>query len=239
MNNCKITFEDLKSVSESLQKGYTDVFIDYLNSFKGKDTHEKFKTIMNLWENDVSYFLSFNIQNTPTKIQLSYINSQFQDLSEDITIHEDGLTLVIGVPTEFEFTNTIPIYNIVKYIDISGIFINLTNLSFHDKQSIIDKLPAHIYNVILKHINQITDKTFKVDNALLEDFKLNFLSADPVMFLQRMISSYDDMYFKDVIWHLSKKIGGQLLMQSTPLEIEYYLERASEESGSPAESLHI
>jgi len=239
MNNSKITFADLKRVSESLEKGYKNVFIDYLNSFTGDNTHEKFRTIMNIWENDVSYTLSFNIHNTPTNIQMSYINSQFQNLSEDIVIHEGDLKIIIGIPTEFELTDMIPIYNIVKYIDISGISINLTNLSFYEKQLVIDKLPANIYNVILNHIRDLVDKTFKVDNAVLANFKLNFLSSDPVNFLQRMIQNYDDMYFKDVIYHLSKRIGGDILMQSTPLEIEYYLEKASKESPDPMEGINI
>lgn len=238
MSNSKITFSDLKHVNESLLKGYTNVFIDYLNSFEGKDTHEKFKSILKTWEFDVSYTLSFNINKVSTKIQLSYINSQFQNLSEDITIKEDDLTIVIGVPTEFEAIDTIPIYNIVKYIDISGIFINLSDLSFHDKRDIIDKLPAHVYNVILKHIKQIKDKTFSVDNSMLSDFKINFLSTDPVTFLKGMFENYDDLYFKDVIYHLSKRIGGDMVMKSTPLEIEYFIEKASHEVG-PDTSINI
>ena len=42
-----------------------------------------FSLILKCWEHDVSYTLNFNVRDTPTKIQLSYINSQFQTLSDD------------------------------------------------------------------------------------------------------------------------------------------------------------
>lgn len=228
MNNYKITFSELKRISEALTKGYDDVLIDYLNSFKGKDTYEKFKNILKCWEHDVSYTLNFNVRDTPTKIQLSYINSQFQTLSDDITIKDDDLELVIGIPTQFEITDSIPVYNIVKYINISGISIDLTNLSFCDKQAIIDKLPATVYNTIIKNIEKVTDKTFSVDNPLLENFKINFLTADTFHFLKGLFLNFDDYYFKDVIFYLGKRIGGELLLQSTPLEIEYYVEKIGE-----------
>lgn len=229
MSKSKITFSELKHVNESLQKGNVDVFIDYINSFEGKDIYEKFKSILHVWEYDVSYTLSFNVNTIPTNIQLSYINSQFQVLSEDITVVEDNIKLVFGVPTEFELATYVPIYNVVKYINISGISIDLTNLSFHDKKHIIDKLPAHIYGVILKNIRKVKDKVFSVDNPLLKDFKLNFLSTDPLLFLRGMFENYDELYFRDVIYHLSKRIGGDMVMISTPLEIEYYIEKASKD----------
>lgn len=229
MNNYKITFSDLKYVTEALQKGYDDKFIDYLNSFKGDNIYEKFQTILKAWEYDVSYTLNFNIAGVTTKIQLSYINSQFKDISTDIHIVEDGLEFIIGVPTEFENGTEVPIYNILKYIKISGISINLSDLSFHDRREIIDNLPANAYNVITKHIGKITNKIFEVDNPMLSHFKLNFLSYDPVAFLRSMVDGFDDMYFKDVLFHLSRKMDGKVILDSTPLEVEYYIEKTSNE----------
>lgn len=238
MSRYKITFSELKRISEALEKGYDDVLIDFLNEFRGKDTYEKFKNILKCWEHDVSYTLNFNIKDTPTKIQLSYINSQFQQLSDDITVKDDDLELIIGIPTEFELSDSIPVYNIVKYINISGIFIDLTNLSFRDKQSIIDKLPATVFGTIIKNIENIKDKTFRVDNPLLENFKINFLSSDTLKFLRMLFTTFDDYYFKDVIFCLGKRIGGELLLQSTPLEIEYYVDKI-EENKEPNDSIHI
>lgn len=238
MNNYKITFSDLKRISESFTVGYDDIFIEYLNSFRGKDIYEKFKTILKAWDNDVSYTLNFNIKDTPTKIQLSYINSQFQELSEDVYITEGNVKIIIGIPTQFEFTETIPIYNILKYIDISGISINLTDLSFHDKRAIIDKLPGNVFNIILKNIEKEKEKTFKVDNPMLENFKINFLSADPLTFLKGLFSNFDEYYFRDVIFVLSKRIDGNILLQSTPLEIEYYVEKMSNDAPDN-DAMHI
>jgi hypothetical protein len=238
MNRYKITFSELKAVTDALQKGHYEVFVDYINSFKGSDIHEKFKNLLKSWEHDVSYTLNFNVGDTPTKIQLSYINSQFRPLSDDVLIKEDDLEIVIGIPNQFELSDTIPIYNILKYINISGISIDLTNLSFYDRQRVIDKLPANVYNIILHNIEKLNDKTFSVDNPMLEHFRINFLSSDPLNFLKGLFMNFDDYYFKDVIFYLSKRIGGELLLQSTPLEIEYYVEKMSED-GDKSEAIHI
>lgn len=238
MNRYKIVFSELKVISEALQKGYDDVFVDYINSFRGKDIHEKFKNLLKSWEHDVSYTLNFNVKETPTKIQLSYINSQFKSLSDDIVIKEEDLEIVIGIPNHFEISDSVPIYNILKYINISGISINLTDLSFQDKQRVIDKLPANVYNIIIRNIEKVKDKTFVVDNAMLENFKINFLSSDPFQFLKGLFSNFDDYYFKDVIFYLSKRISGELLLESTPLEIEYYVEKISKD-GETSENPHI
>ncbi len=238
MNRYKIQFSELKAVSDALQKGYDDIFVDYINSFRGNDIYDKFKNLLKSWEHDVSYTLNFNVKDTPTKIQLSYINSQFRPLSENIIIKEDDLEIIIGIPSQFEISNSVPVYNILKYINISGISINLSDLSFQDKKRVIDKLPANVYNIIIHNIEKIKDRTFTVDNIILENFKINFLSSDPYQFLRGLFLNFDEYYFRDVIFYLSKRIGGELLLQSTPLEIEYYVEKISKD-GETGENPHI
>lgn len=229
----KITFSDIKLISESLQRGQNKAFIDYLNSFEGKDIYKKFINILKLWETDVTYTLSFNISEVsdrPTKIQLAYIISQLQELSENIKIVSDNVELVIGIPSEFELTEGFPIYSILKYINISGIFINLSDLPFHDRKNIIDSLPANIYNIIINNISPLKDFVFGVDHPALQHFKLNFLSNDPMMFIKGLFESFDEMYFREVIYYLSRKIDGSILLASTPQDIEYYIDKMSREA---------
>jgi hypothetical protein len=239
MNNCKITFSDLKDISEILAKGYDDQFIKYINSFEGSNTFQKFENLLKCWDMDVSSTINFNFNNKPIKIQLSYIISQLFDISEDIVIEENDLKIIIGLPNLFQRDDFIPVYNIIKYINISGISINLINLSIQEKHDIIDNLPPVIYNKIYNKIISEKSKIFSVDNPSLKDFRLNFLSNDIYFFLRGLFGNFDEYYFKDVIFLLSKRIDGNILLQSTPMEIQYYIEKYSEEMDNQNQNLNI
>jgi hypothetical protein len=188
---------------------------------------------------DVSSTINFNFNNKPIKIQLSYIISQLFDISEDIVIEENDLKIIIGLPNLFQRDDFIPVYNIIKYINISGISINLINLSIQEKHDIIDNLPPVIYNKIYNKIISEKSKIFSVDNPSLKDFRLNFLSNDIYFFLRGLFGNFDEYYFKDVIFLLSKRIDGNILLQSTPMEIQYYIEKYSEEMDNQNQNLNI
>jgi hypothetical protein len=239
MSNYNIPFIDIKKISNHLDKGYENTLLEYLNSFLGNNIFEKFQNILKCWEIDVSPTIDFNFGEKPTKIQLAYILSQMDDMSEDIEILEEDIKIIIGIPDRFQSLELIPIYNILKYIEISGISINLSNLSLHDRVQVINNLPPKVYNIIFDKIIKETSKIFTIDNPSLQDFKLNFLSNDVYKFLKGMFSNFDEYYFKDVIFHLSKRIDGQILLQSTPTEIQYYIEKYSSEVDDNNKNLNI
>jgi hypothetical protein len=239
MNNYDITFRDLKRISQFLAKGNDEKFIEYINSFYGKNVYEKFKNILKCWENDVSYTLSFNINNNPTKIQLSYIISELGVEDDDRTINSEDITISYGISDKFQRDEILPIYNIIKHLEISGISINMVTLSDSERKDIINNLPAKVFNNIYDILIQDKDRIFKVSNPLLKNFHINFLSNDAYVFLRGLFSNFDEYYFKDVIFHLSKRIDGEILMNSTPLEIEYYMEKYSKEMETEDNSLNL
>jgi len=241
MSNYNITFKILKDICKSVKRGDDAPLIEFLNGFRGNDTLEKFKNILWSWENDVSYTLNLHLNDTPTRIQISYLLSEFpQDFREDVIIREDDIEIVLGVPNEFsDGIDMVPIYNIIKQIKISGIFINLLNLSSYDKQVVINSLPAKVFSLIWNHISHEQSKILKFSNPVLEKFKFNFLTIDPYIFLKRLFTNFEDEYFMGVIFNLSKRIDGNLLMDSTPMEIEYYIQKYSEEMKSSNTGLTI
>lgn len=239
MNNYKIIFSDLKRNSEFLNKGYENEFVEYVNSFKGDNIFEKFKNILKCWENDVSYTLSFNVNDNPTKISLSYILSEFEDLNGDVVFEVDDITLTYGIPSKYQNEEIIPIYNMVKNIKFSGIYVDLEKLDDNERRKIINSLPAKTFNGIFNKIIADNCNIFKLSNEYLKNFRLNFLSNDSYMFLKGLFSNFDESYFRDVIFHLSKKIDGNILMNSTPLEIEYYSEMYAKELDSENKGLNL
>jgi hypothetical protein len=227
-------------VSENLQKGYSDVFANMLNLFPGNNVFEKFKNILKIWENDVSFTLNFNFNEKPTKVQLSYVISQLELGETETEVKTDNIFAVLGIPKKF--TNSeepLPIYDILQYMEISGVQLNIGELDPDVKKPIIDSLPANVFNLLLNSIINMGESTVRFDNPVMKDMKLNFLTCEPYMFLKGMFSKYDEIYFRDIIFHLSKRIDGYLLMQSTPLELEYYVERYSKEVEQQNTSLSI
>jgi hypothetical protein len=77
------------------------------------------------------------------------------------------------------------------------------------------------------------------NNPILSNFKFNFLTNEPYLFLKGLFTNFGEEYFRDVIFHLSKRIGGDLLMMSTPSEIEYYIQKYSEEMKNQNDGLTL
>jgi hypothetical protein len=226
-----ITFGKLRELTIADNKKQSQVLVDYFNTFEGDNTFEKFKSILTAWENDVSYTITLNINNIPTKISLSYILSELPStLNNEIVIQNTDMKLVLDIPQRYVSTNDIiPIYDIIKYINLYGVSINLINLSLYEKSTIINNLPAYSYNLIMNSILNDTTKVVSFNNPLLESCKFNFLTNNPYLFLKGIFSRYTEDYFRDTIYLLSKKIDGQLLLDSTLQDIEYYINRFTEE----------
>jgi len=238
MNNSDILFKNLKEISSATQKGNDKVLIDYLNTFKGDNIYEKFKNILSVWGIDVSYTLNINLGDKSTKIQLDYIVSEMpENLGKEVIIEVDNVKLVLDIPKTFDTLSIdiIPIYSIIQDIYYNNIKLIIN--SVHEKSLIIDNLPARIYTEVLHSIINNKENILTFSNPVLERFKFNFLTNEPFLFLKGLFNNFDELYFRDIIFHLSKRIDGNILLGSTPMEIEYYIEKLSEEMKNQNESL--
>jgi hypothetical protein len=110
-------------------------------------------------------------------------------------------------------------------------------LDEYQKRLIIDSLPAKVYSTVLNNIIKNKEKILIFNNPILDKFRFNFLTNEPYLFLKGLFGNFDELYFRDVIFHLSKRIDGNILMNSTPIEIEYYIEKYADEMKSQNEGL--
>jgi hypothetical protein len=225
----KIKFSDLKDISENLEKGNDQFLINYLNSFEGYNTYEKFKNILISWETDTSYQLSLNLDNKNVKIQLDHIIKNIPTLEYESIIEKDDVKITLQIPREFSFSDdVIPIYQIIKNVEIFGIFLDFEKNTMGEKIKIIDNLPANVYNTIIQEIIK-NDKIFSFEGETLSRLRLNFMGNDPYIFLRGLFLSYGRDYFRDIIFYLSKRIDGQILMNSTIQDIDFYIEKYNDE----------
>jgi hypothetical protein len=231
MTKNKITFKDLQTITEQLVKGNDSFFLEYINSFGGDTTYDKFMNILNCWNIDVSPTMNFNRDGKDIKMNVSYIMDQLKttDINEPMFVSFDPYKVELSIPKKFKISDVIPIYDIIRTISIHNTVINIDKLKEEDKQIILDSLPPKLYNVIIKHISEYKDKILSFDDLLFADIKLNFLTVDSVVFLRRLFSSYGEDYFRDVIYHLSEKIDGNVLMNSTLQDIDYYTKKLTSE----------
>lgn len=230
MNNYIITLDKLQEIHKRLYIKDYNFFVNFLNGFHGNDIVDKFKNILMLWDRDVSPTLTFNnIDNKKINVQINYILPNINDVEKEIRFVIDDIVFIIGVPLKFESNiDDFSIYTLIKYIEISDKKINLTNLNYMEKAKIFEFLPAKTYNSLFSKIKEIDTMTVNFGNNLLKDTAINFLKKDPYSFLLTLFSSFDENYFRDVIYLLSPKIGSCLL-KSTPLDIDYYSEKLYKE----------
>lgn len=224
-----ITFSTLKKINDTLSLGDESYFVDFLNTFPGDNIYQKYKNILISWENDVSYYLNLSLDEKSVKVTMSYaIKSLEDDLGGVLTIKNDSISVKVDVPKKFTTAyDTVPIYEVIHSI-FYGMDINLDNLSYNDRKSLIDNLPADLYTKILKEISK-TDKVVIYDNTNLTDVRLNFLTNDTYLFLRGLFTPYGKDYYRDIIFYLSKRIGSEILMNSTMMDVEYYIEKMNDE----------
>lgn len=219
----KITFRDLKSCVE----GDDDTIIQYLNQFKGENIFEKFKNILIQWEKNVSYTLGFKVGDKNINLSLLYIVEELSKFSHGkIELVCGDMVFIMDVPKKF--SNSVDILAIsdfiyeLKYLNTTINFSDLTDL---EKNQILESLPAKIYNELVIHLSKIKNKSVLLENKALGNMEINFFTATPYNILQDLIRTYSIDYFRDVIYVLSKKIDGQILLDSTMMDIEYYIDK--------------
>lgn len=241
MSNYNITFKNLRDITIAISQKREDVLMDFLNGFNGHNTFEKFRNILRAWENDVSYTLNLNLGDAPTRIQLSYIISELPASMEKKLVFGDGITEIsISLPGKFENTEGIlPFYDIIKGIKHPEYVLDLSEWRLKNRMLVIDNLPANIHTLIMNNILKDTSKIATFGNPTLKNFKFNFLTNEPYIFLKGLFSNYNEDYFRDIIFHLSKRIDGKILMDSTIMDIEYYVQKYSKELENQNSALTI
>ena len=76
------------------------------------------------------------------------------------------------------------------------------------------------------------DKILTFDNKNLSNLKINFLKKDPYIFLKNLFTPFHKDYFREIIYHLSKKIDGYSLYNSTISDIDFFIYKINNEENS-------
>lgn len=231
----RITLNDMKKCLEEDE----DFFIDYLNKFKGDNIYEKFVNILKNWEKHVSFTINFNINDKNLKISLEYLLKELDGYINQPTWFEySNMKALIDIPSKFiKDANIISVSNFIKKMEYGNFLINFEELSEESKDEMMKKLPADFYNKLIQFLVNVNDKKIVLQNSSLNNMEINFLTALPYEMVKGLFFSYDMDYFRDIIYHLSKKIDGKILMDSTIMDVEYYIDKMK--GDTPSENLSL
>lgn len=227
----KLDFKKLREISEYIEKGEHDKFIEFLNSYSGSNTFEKFKNILIDWEYHVSHTLNLNVDNRIVKIQLSYIINELPLYMNDDLIFESscGIKIILSTPKKFNNNDVIPVFDMIKRLELHGHVINTSDLTEDELNEVITNLPASVFNDLLSTIIACENKTVEFKNPAIKSFKLQFCTKDPVNFLIGLFSNFTKDYFRQILFHLSKRISEEVIINSDIHDIEFFIEEYNKE----------
>lgn len=219
----KITIGDIKKCLEEDE----DFFISYLNNFKGENIQEKFVNILKDWEKNVSYSINFRVNDKNLKISLVYIIKELENFyNQPSWFEHSNIKVLFDIPSKFVKDQSIlMVSNFINKMEYGNFVINFAELDEKDKEEMLEKLPAEFYNKMIQFLIKNNNKKIILQNSSLDNMEINFLTSLPYEMIKGLFFSYDMDYFRDIIYYLSKKIDGAILMNSTIMDIEYYIEK--------------
>jgi len=224
----KIKFKNLKEISENGD----DCLIDYLNSFLGDNIYEKFLNVLTCWERDVSYDMGFNVEEKNVKVSFSYFIKELENYDkEPLIIKTDNLEFELDVPPLFKKDYDIfSISETIRKVKYGESVLDFANVG--DKAALIEQLPASTYNMLINAILKNESKTVRFTNSSLKNININFMGHAPLELLRGLCHPYGEDYYRDIIYHLSAKIDGNILLNSTMRDIDYYVDKLNQENSS-------
>lgn len=149
-------------------------------------------------------------------------------------LHVGDIKLVLDIPRALFTEKDRDVFSsVIQQVSIDDIEINMLELNDVDTAKVLESLPAAAYNSIRKHIADLDMEFVLVDEIKqrgISEISVNFLSYDPVYIIKALYSGYHLLTCRDIIYHLSQKIGGETLLNSAPNDINYYLEEFEKEN---------
>ncbi len=241
MSLSRITFKDLRTYCDWVERKDYSAICDYFNSFDGDDVFEKFKNILSYWECHVSDTIPISNNDKTLNVQLAYFIGEFPcKLSIDSVVASGDIKLHLNIPKKFTCDSDIlPIYDLIHRIELFDTKMDLFILSNEDRINLINSLPSKVCNDMMNGVITNEQCVVTFANKSLSGMRINFLSNDPFFFLRGLFSCFSKDYFRDVIYNLSKKIDGDVLMDCDIKDIEYFSQKFNEESKNSTQKMDL
>ena len=234
-----ITFKDIFDVARLYYDDNDAGVIGLLEHVLGIESLsciDKFFVMCRACQVYVTEDLSLNDSNgKQVNLSLNNITNRLYDTSIHAKEYNIGdIRLTLDIPRHlFTEKNRDVFSSVISKISIDGIDLDICQLDNEDTSKILSSLPATAYSVIRDYISELDLSFVLVDSIKkrgIDEINVNFMSYDPGYIIKALYSGFHLLTCRDIMYHLSRKMGGEALLKSTPNDINYYLEEFEKEN---------
>lgn len=150
------------------------------------------------------------------------------------TVSVDNIKICLDIPHVLFNSNTVltDIQSIIKTIDVDEMSINFSQLDQDSQDKILTTLPSSVFAEIKKYLtsNTMAVTLFKGSSSLPDPIKINLFTNDVFNFIKYVLSEYTVDNCREIIYHISRRVDSTMLMNSTMLDIKFYLKEYTAEN---------
>jgi hypothetical protein len=244
-----ITFEHMISIARLIYDNNDDGLVDYIEdilNLKGLNSVDKLFVILKAREFFIGEELTLSSSSSQVAIpvyRLIEALTSVEDYSKLIVI--DGIKIVVDTPADMIVTNSIvsDIQTVIKTIEVGGQVIHFSKLDVESKDKILSLLPPSVFseikNYLLHDVGHIV--LFDGTQSLNEKIVLNLFTSDVFNFAKLLFSEYSIDSYREIIFHLSRRIIADTLFKSTLKDVKFYLKELANEnkSGDASNSIPV
>lgn len=229
-------FDIARIILEEDDRGLLNYFEDFFK-MRHLNVVDKFYVLLKAREMFIDDCISINIGEGNVNIQIRSILNNLKDLPDcRKTFTKDGVKLILDAPHSFTLSNVSNIFEaFIDTIICLGDKVKYRELNSHDQMAVLKALPSNIFNNIRDYYDmcKLSVVLFEGNSSLdIAPQEINFLGTDPFAFIKSLYGDYDVYSCRDILFHLSKRMSGEIVLQSTPNDIKFYLDELSKESKS-------
>ena len=234
-----ITFRDIFNIArlyyDDNDAGVVELLEDVLD-IKTLNCIDKFFVMCRACQVYVTESLTLtDKEDKQVNLSLGNIISRLENMADYGKVYHVGdIKLTLDVPNSlFTDKNKDIFTSVIKQISIDDVDIDVRQLNEDDAAKVLASLPAAAYNVIREHVSNLDLRVVLVDEISqrgISEISVNFMSFEPGYVIKALYSGYHLLTCRDIIYHLSSKLGGETLLNSTPSDINYYLEEFEKEN---------
>jgi len=235
-----ITFEQVMTISRLIYDNNDEGLVDYIEdilNLKGLNSVDKLFVILKAREFFISEELTLSSSTSQVAIpvyRLIEALTSVEDYSKMIVV--DDIKIIVDTPNDMIVTNSIvsDIQTVIKTIEVGGQVIHFSKLDVESKDKILSLLPPSVFSEIkhylLYEVGHIV--LFDGTQSLNEKIALNLFTSDVFNFAKLLFSEYSIDSYREIIFHLSRKISADILFKSTLMDVKFYLKELSNENKS-------
>lgn len=235
-----ITFEHVMTVSRLIYDNNDEGLVEYIEdilNLKGLNSVDKLFVILKAREFFIGDELTLSSSSSQVAIPVYRLIEALTSVdSYSKLIVVGDIKIVVDTPMDMIVNKSIvsDIQTVIKTIEVDGQVIHFSKLDESAKDKILSLLPPSVFSEIKNYLMNDIKPIILFDGtqSLKEKIALNLFTADVFNFTKLLFSDYNIDSYREIIFHLSRRISADTLFKSTLLDVKFYLKELSNENKS-------